>query len=65
MLCALVLYMSGGNYSLKSIFEKLFHGNFIYTQSFCKKSAERKSPKKYFHIFVLMRDMGFELKPCI
>ena len=25
-----------------------FHGNFIYSQSFCQKSAERKSPKKYF-----------------
>ena len=25
------------------IFEKLFHGNFIYSQSFYQKSAERKS----------------------
>ena len=30
------------------IFEKLFHGGFIYFQSFCQKSAERKSPKKFF-----------------
>ena len=30
------------------------NGTFIYSLSFCQKSAERKSPKKYFHIFVLM-----------
>ena len=35
MLCVLILYISGGTYSLKStpndrFFEKLFHGNFIY-----------------------------------
>ena len=42
MLCALILYVSGGTYSLTStlIFEKLF-GRFIYSQSFCRKSAER------------------------
>ena len=38
----------------RQIFEKLFHGRFIYSQSFCQKSAERKSPKKYFSYFVLM-----------
>ena len=27
-----------------------FHDNFIYTQSFCQKSAERKSAKKYCRI---------------
>ena len=32
-------------------FEKLLHDNFIYSQSFCQKSAERKSPKKYFFKF--------------
>ena len=37
--------------SERQIFEKLFHGRFIYLQSFCQKSAERKSPKKYFFIF--------------
>ena len=47
--------------SERQIFEKLFHVNFINPQSFCQKSAERKSPKKYFHIFVLMSDLGFEL----
>ena len=30
------------------IFETLFHGRFIYSQNFSQKSAERKSPKKYF-----------------
>ena len=35
------------------VFEKLFHGNFIYSQRFYQKSAERKSPKKYF--FLLFR----------
>ena len=38
--------------SERQIFEKLFHGRFIYSQSFCKKSAERKSPKKYFSYFI-------------
>ena len=41
MLCALILYRSGGTYS----------------QSFCQKSAERKSPKKYFSYF------GFDVWP--
>ena len=39
--------------SERQIFEKIFHGRFIYTQSFCQKSAERKSPKKYFSYFIL------------
>ena len=34
--------------SERQICEKLFHGRFIYSHSFCQKSAERKSPKKYF-----------------
>ena len=131
MLCVLILYISGGTYSLKSapndrFFEKLFMAilfslrvfarnlhtymighynrsvriidlvshttyfvcvNFIYkwrnlqfkvgsewqifwrtswqfyfySQSFCQKSAERKSSKKYFLYFVLMS--GLELEP--
>ena len=55
MLCALILYMSGGTYSksrlLTTDFWGTFHGNFIYSQSFCQKFAERKSIKKYFFIF--------------
>ena len=35
--------------SLK-IFKKL-HDNFIYSQNFGQKSADRKSPKKYFFVF--------------
>ena len=32
-------------------FRETFHDNFIYSQSFCQNSAERKSPKKYFLYF--------------
>ena len=44
--CVNFLYVSGGTYSFnvdseRQSFEKLFHGMFIYSQSFCKKSAER------------------------
>ena len=66
MLCVLILYISAGTYSFKStsndrFFEKLFHGGFIYFQSFCQKSAEWKSPKKYFFsYFVLMSGLGLE-----
>ena len=42
-------------------FEKLFTAILFYSQSFCQKSAERKSPKKYFSYFVLMS--GLELEP--
>ena len=50
MLCVLILYISGGTYSFKvdsdrQIFFKNFSCQF---QSFCQKSAERKSSKKYF-----------------
>ena len=38
--------------SERQIFWETFHGNFIYSRSFCQKSAERKSPKKYFSYFV-------------
>ena len=53
MLCVLILYISGGTHSLTSIpndrfLEKLIMAIFIYSQSFCQKSAERKSMKKYF-----------------
>ena len=46
--------------SERQIFEKLFDGNFIY-----RVFADRKSRKKYFHIFVLMSDLGFELEPYV
>ena len=41
-------------------FWETFHGNFTYFQSFCQKSAERKSPKKYFSYFVLTSGLGLE-----
>ena len=41
------------------IFEK-FYGNFIYSQSFCPKSAEGKSPKKYSNfILLVISGLGF------
>ena len=36
-----------------------FQCNFIFCQIFCQNSAERKSPKKYFIIFVSTSDLGF------
>ena len=60
MFCVLILYISEGTFGLKStpndrfFFEELFMAIFIYSQSFCQKSAERKSLKKYFSYFVLM-----------
>ena len=61
-LCALILYVSGGTYSLTStpndrILRKIFHGKFIYSQNVCQKSAESKSPKKYF---ILIPDLGYD-----
>ena len=38
--------------SERQIFEKHFLGRFIYSQNFCQKSAESKSPKKYFFIHI-------------
>ena len=42
------------------IFWETFDSNFIYSQNFCQKSAERKSPKKYFSYFILMSGLGLE-----
>ena len=55
MLCVLILYTSGRTYSLKStpndkFFEKLFMTVFIYSQSFCQKSAERNRRRNTFRI---------------
>ena len=57
MLCVLILYKSGGTYSLRPtpnyrFFETLFMAVLFYSQSFCQNSSERKSPKKYFLYFV-------------
>ena len=56
MLCMLILYISGGTdlqFKVDSGWQ-YFDVNSIYTQSFCQKSTERKTPKKYFLYFVLM-----------
>ena len=39
-------------------FKKLFHGRFIYSQSFYQRSAERKSLKKYFSYFIFSDCLG-------
>ena len=46
--------------SERQIFWETFHGNLIQNQSFCQKSAESKSQKKYFLYFVLMPGLGLE-----
>ena len=63
MLCVLILYISGGIYSLKSIpndkfFLENFSWQFYLLSECCQKSAERKPPKKYFLYFVLMSGLG-------
>ena len=58
MLCASILCVSGGTYSLMSTsndryLRNLFMAEFIYSPSICQKSAESKSPdkKKFYFIF--------------
>ena len=47
-----VLYIGDETYTLISTPKETFHGNFIYSHSFCQKSAERrKSRRKCFFIF--------------
>ena len=48
--------------SERQIFEKLFHGRFIYSQSFCQKSTERKSPKKYFSYLIFDDWLGIRVQ---
>ena len=43
--------------SKRQILRKLFHGRLIYTQSLCQKSAERKSPRKYFCFFFIFENL--------
>ena len=43
-------------------FEKLFMAILFYSQSFCQKSAETKSPKKYFSYFAF-RCVAWDSKP--
>ena len=46
--------------SERKILEKFFMAVFIYSQIFCQKFNEKKSPKKYFLYFVLMSGLWFE-----
>ena len=59
MLCVLILYISGGNYSLLStpndrFFEKLFIAILFTLRVFARNLPKKKSSKKYFSYFVLM-----------
>ena len=61
MLCALILYVSGGTFNLTStpnnkFFEELLHGSFICSQSSCQKSDERKCRRNVFFFFIFRFD---------
>ena len=63
MLFALILYVSGGTYSLKSTLNDRFLRNcftaiFIYSQILCQKSGEENCQRNAF--FVFMPDLGYE-----
>ena len=70
MKCTLILYVGGGTYNLTVAANAKFLSNFsmailFYSQIFCQKSAESKLSKKYFYIFILMPELGFEFGPLI
>ena len=49
MLCALILYMTGGTYSLKSTpNDKAFHGNFIYSREFLPEICKEEVAEEIF-----------------
>ena len=50
MLCVLILYMSGGTYSLKS------RPRHIFSVKKSQKSAEKQTPKKYILMFGFVGD---------
>ena len=63
--CAFIFYVSGGTYSLTStpnnrIFEKLFHGRFICSLSFCQKSVKRKCACKL--LYTLYRNSSLSVQ---
>ena len=49
--------------SERQIFEKHFHGRFIYSQSFCQKSAVRKSPEKNFFSHISFLFLAWNTNP--
>ena len=61
-LCCVCWFYTWGIFSLMStsydrFVRYFFNGNFIYSQSFWQKCAERKPPNKYFFIFRFIRDI--------
>ena len=61
MLCVLILYESGGTYSLTSTLNDRFFGNSFTTDLFTLRVFARNSPKKYFFsYFVSMADLKYE-----
>ena len=61
MLCALILYASGGTYSLTStpndrFLRNFYHGRFIHSQNLCQKYAATNSPDNYF-LFIIRFDV--------
>ena len=68
MLCASILYISGGNYCLTStpnhrIFEKLFRGRLIYFQSFQQKSAEKNNRRRNIFSHISFWYLTWETNP--
>ena len=52
MLCAFILYVSFGTYSLTSTQnDRFFFRSFLIAEILYQKSAEKKSPKKYIFRF--------------
>ena len=64
----LILYMTGGTYSLKStpnvrFFKETFHDNFIFSLRVFASNLLRGSRRRdIFHVFVLMSDLELESK---
>ena len=66
MLCALIVYMRGGTYSLKAtpndrFLRRFFMAIFLLSEFLLDICSEEAAAKKYFHLFVLMSNLGFEL----
>ena len=71
MLCALILYVSGGNYSLTSIPNDRCLGNFFMAGLLLSEFLSEIAEEIFFffsfrnHIFDLKHDLGFELVPYV
>ena len=63
LICQIAVFgaLVSPSFNLKSTpNDRLFMAVLIYSQCFCQKSAESKSPKKYFLYFVLISGLGLE-----